>query len=1502
MNKHARLSSASPRALNWRDSLNRLRASAQGLSAASILLLGVTFAQPASAQTTLTYTGASGAPNDFGAAENYSGSVLPSTTTGDTALFDGTYAGNLLLTYSNAAFAGAVGEPGILLSLAGTQTGSLNIDSGANTSSLRLNDITIASGAGAFSLGNSTGIFNIALGGATGATRTFANNSANTVTLASDVAFVLDPGTTRTLAIGGSGNWAFNNAITNGGGTSLALNKTGAGVLTLTPVTTAATPAVTPNTFTGGLTISQGTVSFSDNTALGGAGGTAGAITLNGGTLSLTGSGSNVGNTHPITVGAGGGGINNLRTGTYVFNAANTLLGSGTLTFTGDGVALRTNSVGAFVLQAANTFNGNVVVQGGGIIEYANTGAVAAGSAFTLNNLGELSANQVIVPGAVTVNAGGVLGFQNGGNGVFTGAISLSGDGTVALRDWYNANNSRNGQINGNITGPASLNLVTGTGAATLTLLGTSSYTGATTLGANTTLYTFESTSRTYANVISGAGAFTKAGPFTLTLSGAELYTGATTINGGVLQVGDGTSGSLNGTTGTTLTIQGTGTFERRFGAAGGAQGMGALTLSQGEGTVRSVNTGGTTALTFASLSARAGQTAGNFVVSGGTNGSTNKISFTTPPAIAALLDRGYFFNGSSYAAYDAGGYLRAYGPGDTGYATAAGANGIASGTTNNVALTSDVTAQATASVNTLNLGSFNATLNGGAVLSTNGILQSGNSAATLSGGSISTTTSGAELIIRVNGSLDTLNLGAPILANGSNLVTKSGAGTLTLSGAGNSFTNFLTVDAGVLNFNGTYAGTASALVVKSGVLNLNNTVSSNSNFRVGDYGVGVLNSNSGTQTSTGGFFIASSNLGGRGVFNVTGGTLSGPATIGTTVNNPGVINIVNTGAYNTTGAFYLSENGGIGILNMANAGTLLTGNTGLRLVQSNVNTGVGIANLGAVLNGGSGSVGGGTITTSSVNTNGALGTSTFNFHGGTLKPSAASTAFFTGLTSAYVYGEGGTVDNNSVGITIGQPLLAPTGNGLTALTLGGTTTGFRTGATPMVVISGGGGSGATGRTSIDGSGNLSIILTNPGVGYTSAPTVALLDPLGNTATTAAATLGANTSGGLTFQGSGTTTLSGISTYTGGTNIAAGSTLTLAAGGSAGAVRGAVTVNSGATLNLTAADALGYTAGTQVTAINVNGGTVNSSAGNQGYLTSFNLTGGAVAGTSLFRFNVNDPIAPGITSLASATGSTFAANIDSFPASAAAGSLPISVAKGSTAANVADLTISGVIISGGGITKTGAGVLSLTGSNTYSGSTTVNGGTLLVNNTPANPLLTTSSGTGTGAVTVGSDVPMGPNTPGTLGGTGSIVGAVTINPNSTITGGTVGTVGALTLQSTLTLTGGIYAVDFSTDGATADRLNITGALSLTNANITFNGTPTAPSYVLATFASATGTFSGIAPSGYTFQFNDPTTPTELDLVAVPEPATWAAGCLLLGLVGVSQRRKIIAMWAAARGC
>src|SRR5207249_4720580 len=102
-------------------------------------------------------------------------------------------------------------------------------------------------------------------------------------------------------------------------------------------------------------------------------------------------------------------------------------------------------------------------------------------------------------------------------------------------------------------------------------------------------------------------------------------------------------------------------------------------------------------------------------------------------------------------------------------------------------------------------------------------------------------------------------------------------------------------------------------------------------------------------------------------------------------------------------------------------------------------------------------------------------------------------------------------------------------------------TTGFTPGATPMVTLSGGGGTGATANAKVDNSGNLTVTITNPGTGYTGAPTVAFTGlPTGFTTAATSSLNAGNSSGGLPFQGFGTTTLSGANTYTGTTNITAG--------------------------------------------------------------------------------------------------------------------------------------------------------------------------------------------------------------------------------------------------------------------------------------------------------------------------------------------------------------------------
>ncbi len=96
------------------------------------------------------------------------------------------------------------------------------------------------------------------------------------------------------------------------------------------------------------------------------------------------------------------------------------------------------------------------------------------------------------------------------------------------------------------------------------------------------------------------------------------------------------------------------------------------------------------------------------------------------------------------------------------------------------------------------------------------------------------------------------------------------------------------------------------------------------------------------------------------------------------------------------------------------------------------------------------------------------------------------------------------------------------------------------------------------------------------------------------------------------------------------------------------------------------------------------------------------------------------------------------------------------------------------------LVKDGAGTWSVTANNGFSGGTTVNAGTLLVNNTPS---LSTDSGTGTGIVTV--------NTGGTLGGNGTIAGDTTIGSGGILSpGSAAGTnSGTLTFQAGLTVAG-----------------------------------------------------------------------------------------------------------------
>jgi autotransporter-associated beta strand protein len=134
---------------------------------------------------------------------------------------------------------------------------------------------------------------------------------------------------------------------------------------------------------------------------------------------------------------------------------------------------------------------------------------------------------------------------------------------------------------------------------------------------------------------------------------------------------------------------------------------------------------------------------------------------------------------------------------------------------------------------------------------------------------------------------------------------------------------------------------------------------------------------------------------------------------------------------------------------------------------------------------------------------------------------------------------------------------------------------------------------------------------------------------------------------------------------------------------------------------------------------------------------------------------------------------------------------------------------------GGAFAKVGLGALVITNANTYTGDTSVNGGTLTVSNT-------SGSGTGTGPVQVNA---------GILGGKGIIAGAVTVGadtvdrPHLAPASGSQ-TPATLTIQSTLTFKsqGGYnYLLRGNGHRVLTDRVNANGITIDSGATFTLLG-------------------------------------------------------------------------------
>jgi fibronectin-binding autotransporter adhesin len=464
--------------------------------------------------------------------------------------------------------------------------------------------------------------------------------------------------------------------------------------------------------------------------------------------------------------------------------------------------------------------------------------------------------------------------------------------------------------------------------------------------------------------------------------------------------------------------------------------------------------------------------------------------------------------------------------------------------------------------------------------------------------------------------------------------VTTVNGGTLAFAGSLATSAGIVTVDGGTLATSGaintgTGAWTAGSTAASRGVINVNggSDIQLAGNFIAGNNasGSGAVNITGGSLTNTQASLAANFEIGltGYGALNMSGGNVKvntfyvdGGAGTGVALISGGAFYCGTTNDYvlvgASTGTGVLTVSGGI--LNHAGANrTISVNNSGdahgeLNLLGGAIdNTGGGVSygyNPGSSLNGtGVVNLNGGNLTLNrfinkkQTGQNGTTGNSYLNFNGGTLTASAStltspslafSSDFLPVLTGVYVNGAFGTFAGGAVIDTAGETcivdsaLLAPTGNGISALAVADGGSGYI--GAPYVSI-GGDGAGATAIANMisDGNGALkvgSVTVCNPGVNYTSA----IFSFSGGAPTTpaspGAATTAANTSGGLTKNGAGTLTLQGTNTYTGATTVNggilrvngsldAGSAVTVLGGalGGTGVIGGPVSVQPGGTLS-----------------------------------------------------------------------------------------------------------------------------------------------------------------------------------------------------------------------------------------------------------------------------------------------------------------------------------------------
>ncbi|MBP7951534.1 MAG: autotransporter-associated beta strand repeat-containing protein [Verrucomicrobiales bacterium] len=1016
-------------------------------------------------------------------------------------------------------------------------------------------------------------------------------------------------------------------------------------------------------------------------------------------------------------------------------------------------------------------------------------------------------------------------------------------------------------------------------------------------------------------------GSLTKQGAGTLTLTGASSNNGSTYVEAGTLLVsagslssgGDTEIGTNSGSA--TLTIQNGGTVSNTHGHISINAGSTSLATVTGTGS-QWINSGGLSVGEYGN---------GTLVIqnSGVVSNTTGTIgSGTGSTGLVTVSGTGSLWTNSS------GLYVGNFGSGTLDIqnggvvSNTIGTIGYGTGSTSLVTVSGAGSQWANSSY--LQVGYYGSgTLdiqNGGVVSNTNGII-----------GQVA----GSTGLVTVSGT-------GSQWTNSSNLnVGRSGSGTLTVEAGGK-----VSTGAG-------YGTTLAIIGSTTGTLNLNGTSGSR-----GVLETAYLNEGNGT---------------GGGHVNFDGGILRATADSADFLQNfeAGDVQIASGGAFFDTNGHNVTVNstvlfGGTGGITKQGAGTLTLTGDRTYYATNTVEAGT-LANAIGYVGYGSGDTssitvsGSGSQWTNSGELNVADGgNGALNIQDGGVVSSGTGYIGRAGGSTGLV-----TVDGTgSQWINSGGLYVAYGGNGTLNIQNGGVVSsdygfiGYDTGSTGTVTVDGSGsqwnnmysldiGGFASGTLTIRNGGTVRD--TDGAVGNNSGTAaVTVTGPGSQWINTDELLVGRNGSGSLTIQGGGTVTSSfGHIGFDGGSNgtvtvdgigsqwnngqfigigyVSNSGTLTIQNGGMVSTTdcligyntgcTGLVTVSgSGSQLTnssslyvgysgngtLTVADGGRGAAATSVTLADNGSGTgtlnLNGTSGSRGVLETAFISEGSGTGGGHINFN-------GGILRATADSADFLQNFE-------AGDVQIQSGGAFIVTNGHNVTIATVFQGGGGLTKQDEGTLTLTGTHSYTGPTTVEAGTLSV----------------TGGLT--SDVAV--QSGGTLGGSGT-VGAVNVLSGGTLAAGnsieSLAT-GNLTLSSN-----SLFAFEMNNDaspGVAGDLTVVTGTLNLplsndANLSLTELGSGSWSLGEKLTLISYSGAWNGglfklggntladdslFAFSGMDWKFNyndssaggnwsgDLTGPGFVTMTAVPEPGRLLfVGCSFLVLL---RRRKILARREAVR--